>query len=43
VLLFGNEAELQLPSLAGDTLLRVSTEKITAAHYLFLKAKTLFL
>ncbi len=42
VLLFGNEAELQLPSLAGDTLLRVSTEKITAAHYLFLKAKTLF-
>lgn len=42
VLRFGNEAELQLPRLAGNTLLRVSTEKITAAHYLFLKAKTLF-
>ena len=42
VLLFGNEAELQLPSLAGDTLLKVSTTEITAAHYLFLKAKTLF-
>jgi len=43
VLLFGNEAELQLPLLAGDTLLRVGTAEITAAHYLFLKAKTLFL
>jgi hypothetical protein len=42
VLLFGNEAELKLPSLAGDTLLRISTEEITAAHYLFLKARTLF-
>jgi len=43
VLLFRNEKELQLPSLAGNTLLRVSTTEITAAHYLFLKAKTLFL
>jgi hypothetical protein len=43
VLLFGNEAELQLPSLAGDTLLRVSIAEIAAAHYLFLKAKTLFI
>ena len=43
VLLFGNENELQLPSLAGDTLLRVGITEITAAHYLFLKAKTLFL
>ena len=43
VLLFGNEKELQLPSLAGDTLLRVGITEITAAHYLFLKAKTLFL
>jgi hypothetical protein len=43
VLLFGNEAELQLPSLAGDTLLRVGTAEITATHYLFLKAKNLFL
>jgi hypothetical protein len=43
VLLFGNEAALQLPSLAGNTLLRVSIAKITAAHYLFLKAKILFL
>ena len=43
VLLFGNEAELQLPSLAGDTLLRVGITEITAAHYLFLKARNLFL
>jgi hypothetical protein len=43
VILFGNEKELQLPSLAGDTLLRVSTAEITAARYLLLKAKTLFL
>ena len=43
VLLFRSEKELQLPSLAGNTLLRVSTTEITAAHYLFLKAKTLFL
>jgi hypothetical protein len=42
VLLFGNGGELQLPSLAGDTLLRVSTAEITAAHVLFLKARTLF-
>jgi hypothetical protein len=42
VLIFGKEAELPLPSLAGNTLLRMSTERITAAHYLFLKAKTLF-
>jgi hypothetical protein len=42
VLLFGNEKELPLPSLAGDTLLRVGTAEIAAAHYLFLKAKTLF-
>ena len=43
VLLFGNEAALQLSSLAGNTLLRMSTEKITAARYFLLKAKTLFL
>ena len=42
VLLFGSEAELQLPSLAGDTLLRVSTAEIAAARYLLLKVKTLF-
>jgi len=42
VLLFGNEKELQLPSLAGDTLLKVSTTEITAVHYLLLKSKTLF-
>jgi hypothetical protein len=42
VLLFGNEEAMQLPSLAGNTLLRVSTAEITAARYLFLKVKTLF-
>lgn len=43
VLLLGNEAELQLPSLAGDTLLRVGIVEIIVANYLLLKAKTMFL
>lgn len=42
VLLFEGEEELKLPSLAGDTLLRVGTTQIAAARYLFLKATTLF-
>ncbi len=39
---FGNEKELPLPSLAGDTLLRVRTVKITAARYLFWRIESLF-
>ena len=39
ILLLGNEEELQLPSLAGNTLLRLSTTEITLAHYLFTKVR----
>jgi hypothetical protein len=42
VILFGNGEKMQLPSLAGNTLLRVSVAKIAAVRYLFLKAMTLF-
>jgi hypothetical protein len=42
VLFFGKEEKLKLPSLAGNTLLRVSTAEIAAVRYLLYRAKNCF-
>ena len=40
---FGDQECLPLPSLAGNTLLRVSTAEVMAVHYLVLMTESLFI